>query len=117
MERKEYDKKVRAIRKALSPYHYGRRCVVLNQYTERAKGIIASARHSEGECLSDVYGSPSISKRNVYNELWEMYCQDKNAFGFSICSHNTFSFTVSWCDGEYLYFFTPQNEYIVVINK
>lgn len=53
--------------------------------------------------LNNIYDRWSEAKQNAYDECWNEYIKDKNAYGFGIGNANTFGFTCSWLskiDGE-----------------
>ena len=117
MERKAFDKMVREMRRTLPEYNNGRRVVILSEYTKKGLSVLGSASHYDGTYLNQVYNNCSDAKRAAYDDAYEMYCNDKNASGFGICSHNTFGFTVSWVSPGKVIFLTPVTEYIVICNE
>ena len=117
MERKEFEKMVREMRRTLPEYNHGRRVVVLSEYSKKGLCVIESASLYDGKYLNQVYRKWSSAKQAAYDEAYEMFSNDKNSSGFSICSHNTFGFTVSWVTDGKVIFLTPSTEYIVVCNE
>ena len=74
-----------------------------------------SAVYDLGDSLEDIYTRCSTAKINAFNEVWEMYCNDKNSIGFHITSKNTFGFSVAWFTENMLVYITPKTEYLVVL--
>lgn len=81
----------------------------------------------DGYMLTDVYDNPSPEKQRAWDECFDRYYADLNSSDFSIVSHNTFNFSVSWffdyCDPETgtiepaMQFETSQNSYTVLLNR
>ena len=64
--------------------------------TVLGKQLISTGKNWEGYYLWQVYDKPSDAKKAAWNDCFEKYRNSLNAVVFGICSHNTFSFTVSW---------------------
>ncbi|MBR2500084.1 MAG: hypothetical protein IKB60_03290 [Clostridia bacterium] len=114
---KEFKQYVRFTRRMLPCYNKGRNVVVLSEYTEKGKQILARGSRYEGTELYQVYYRPSYEKQKAYEEVWEMFCNDVNGECFSICSHNHRVFTVSWLNKDGLIYLTNKTEYLVLINE
>lgn len=116
-ELKEFEKFVRFTRRIMPYYNNGRKVVVLSEYSEKGKQILAQASRYEGTGLYQVYTKPSDKKQLAFKEVWEMFCNDVNGQAFSICSHNCQMFTCSWLNKEGLVYLTNKTEYLVLINE
>ena len=116
-ELKEFEKFVRFTRRIMPYYNHGRKVIVLSEYTEKGKQILAQGSRSEGTELYDVYTKPSHEKQIAFKNAWEMFCNDVNGQAFSICSHNCQMFTCSWLNKEGMVFLTNKTEYLVLINE
>lgn len=117
MERKEFEKKVREMRRMIPAYSNGRKVVLLSEYSEKGKAVLAAANHYEGRYLWQVYDRPSAEKERIFRECEEMFFNSRHGESFSICSHNCQSFSVSWLSDDGLTMLTRNTEYIVVFNE
>lgn len=94
---------------------------ILKASNKNGASMLRRASVNEGFELSDVYGSYSPAKAYSWRECYNKYCHTTNAYDFHICSHNTFSYCVSWSgiyEGERAVFVeTPNNSYIVLLDK
>ena len=126
LDKKEFEKKVREIRNMMPAYNNGRRVVVLSEYSKKGKAVLAMASRWDGDTLNQVYDRWSQEKQDAYDSAYEMYCNSSNGECFSICSHNSFGFTVSWFhDGFIVSWFhddgctllTKNTEYLVIFNE
>lgn len=116
-ERKEFEKFVRFTRRMMPYYNHGRKVIVLSEYSEKGKQILAQGSRSEGTDLYDVYTRPSYEKQCAFKNAWGMFCNDVNGQAFSICSHNCQMFTCSWLNNDGLIYLTNKTEYLVLINE
>lgn len=114
---KEFEKFVRFTRRIMPYYNHGRKVIVLSEYSEKGQQILSTGSRYEGTQLYDVYTKPSHEKEIAFNEAYEMFCNDVNGSGFSICSHNCQMFTVSWLNKDGLVYLTNKTEYLVLINE
>ena len=110
----ELKKVTRNFREKMPYYNHGRRVIVADETTKKGQSIIDSASHYDGTYLYQVYDKPSEEKQRIFDACFEMYCNDKNASDFSICSHNGFVFTVSWVNDFGVVYLTRDTEYIVL---
>ena len=60
-------------------------------------------------------------KQRAYDDCRIKYINTPESHSFKICSHNTFSFSVSWA-GQYegneaIFMETSNNSYIILLNK
>lgn len=113
---KKYKEYVNQVRKNMPVYNHGRFVVVLSEDTAKGVDILKRASRWAGDTLSQVYDNWSETKERAYNDAWEMYCSDPDASGFSICSANTFQFTVSWVTPVSVVYLTRDCEYHVMCN-
>lgn len=85
--------------------------------TKRGQQLYARGRIVEGSCLEDVYHSCSKAKRYAYEDCLDEYRNCKEpSWGFAICSHNTFSFSVSWLTTSGMHLITPNNHYFITLS-
>lgn len=84
--------------------------------TALGKRLLAIGQQWEGTFLNQVYSTWSAEKEKAWNECYEEYCNTEGAEQFSICSHNTFSFTVSWFTPKGMRLETSQNSYLVIFD-
>ena len=117
LSKKEFRKKVQAIRNMMPYYSNGRRVVVLAEGTRKGDEIIAKASNWEGYDLRQVYDYWSDAKQKAFDDAYEMYCNSRHGESFGICSHNFNMFTVSWLHDDGLTFLTPATEYLVIFNE
>lgn len=100
---------------------------VVKGSTKFGQRLIERGSHYEGYFLEQVYENPSEEKHRAYNWCFNKYCESRNSSAFSIVSHNTFSFSVSWLfdyvdeeTGEIqpaMQIETRDNSYTVLLNK
>ena len=123
MTKEQFKAFTRKYRKSLPSYNKGRNVICYDEYSKSGKRILASASRWDGDWLEQVYTRPSDAKRAIFEECWQMYCNDKDASTFGICSHNTMSFTVSWVTPRteehpaMVIYLTRDHEYIVLCNE
>lgn len=117
LDKKEFEKKVREIRNMMPAYNNDRRVVVLSEYSKKGKDILAMASRWDGYTLNQVYDKWSQDKQNAYDSAWEMYCNSRHGNAFSICSHNSFGFSVSWFHDDGCTYLTKNTEYLVIFNE
>ena len=105
----------RELRLNVPCYNNNRRVIVTDITTKTGKNVMQASTYDLGDSLEDVYKRCSTAKIDAFNEVWEMYCNDKNSIGFHITSKNTFGFSVAWCSDNVLVYITPNTEYHVVL--
>ena len=64
--------------------------------TKFYENLLQRASCYDGHYLSDVYGRHSYDKERVEN-YWIEFMRECNGEAYSITSHNSFSFTLSFC--------------------
>ena len=69
---------------------------VPNKGTKLYENLLQRASSYDGHYLSDVYGCHSYDKECIQN-YWLDFMRECNGDSYSINSHNTFSFTLSFC--------------------
>ena len=84
--------------------------------TALGKRLLAIGQQWEGTFLNQVYSTWSAEKEKAWNECYEEYCNTDGAEQFGICSHNTFSFTVSWFTPNGMRLETSKNSYLVIFD-
>lgn len=114
---KDFRKYVSNIRRMMPSYNNGRKVVVVAEDTKKGEALISLASKWEGNDLRQVYETPSNAKKAAFDDAWEMYRNAPNSDSFGICSHNTFSFTVSWISDDGITILTRDTEYLVVCNE
>ncbi len=87
---------------------------VVKANTAEGKRLIAIGQKWEGTFLNQVYDSWSNSKQYAWDKCFEEYSNTEGADAFGICSHNTFSFSVSWFTPKGMRLETFKNSYLVV---
>ena len=94
---------------------------IIKGSTKRGQNLIERGSQYEGYTLNQVYDSWSTAKENAYNWCFEKYRNTPESSAFSIISHNTFSFSVSWLglyEGENAMFIeTSSNSYIILLDR
>lgn len=74
--------------------------------------LLANASRYDGKCVTNVYLRPSQSKRIIDNYWWN-FCLEINGDDYSICSHNTKMFTLSFVTEQFVFYITPTHNYIL----
>ena len=87
--------------------------IIIKGNTAKGRNMIERYSNYEGFNLSQVYDRWSDAKQRAWDYCYERYLAE-GGVAFSICSHNTFGFTVSWVTPEGLRIETPQNSYLVI---
>lgn len=92
-----------------------------NLSTKQGQNIYNRGSHYEGVTLEQVYGRASHAKQQAWEQCYNEYLSTENHTSFSICSHNSFQFSVSWLgtkDGENIMRVeTAQNSFLVWLNR
>lgn len=89
---------------------------VVKSSTALGKRLCAIGQNWEGTFLNQVYDTWSWAKQQAWDKCYEDYCNTEGAEQFSICSHNTFSFTCSWFTPDGMRLETYKNSYLVVFD-
>lgn len=84
--------------------------------TALGKRLLAIGQQWQGTFLCQVYDKWSSEKEKAWNECYEEYCNTEGAEQFGICSHNTYSFTVSWFTPQGMRLETSKNSYLVIFD-
>ena len=94
---------------------------IIKASTKRGQNLIARGSQWEGVTLGQVYDSWSASKDEAWDYCYNKYLDTPEHDAFSICSHNTFQFSVSWVglyEGENAMFLeTASNSYVVLLDR
>ena len=90
---------------------------VVKESTALGKKLIAMGSRYEGTDLYQIYDKWSDAKQKAFDWCYDQYLQSEEHESFSIISHNTFGFSVSWLCKEGLRIETPKNSYLVVFNE
>ena len=64
--------------------------------TKRGQNLCERGSISEGVQLYQIYDRYSEAKRKAYDWCYDQYLASENHDAFSIISHNSFGFSVSW---------------------
>ena len=94
---------------------------VIKASTQRGQRLLESGERYVGRDLRQVYGRYSAEKENAFDRCLRLYLETPEHDAFSICTANTWTFTVSWVglyDGENaLYYITKYNDYVILLDK
>ena len=110
----EVENIVKSMRSQLPAINHGRNVKVYSEYSKMGEKILAMASRYDGTDLNYCYDNPSPAKREAFDAVYQMYCNDSNADSFSICSHNCQNFSVSWITDRCVVYITRKTEYYVV---
>lgn len=87
---------------------------IVKESTALGKKLIASGSRYEGTELYQIYDKWSQAKQNAFDWCYEQYLASEDSNSFSIISHNSYGFSVSWLCKDGLRIETPKNSYLVV---
>ena len=90
---------------------------VVKESTALGKQLIARGSRYEGTDLSQIYGKWSDEKQRAFDWCYYQYLSSEEHEAFSIISHNTWGFSVSWLCKDGLRIETPKNSYLVVFDE
>lgn len=90
---------------------------VVKASTVLGKRLLSSGQKWEGKFLNQVYDKWSTAKQEAWDRCYEEYCNTDGAEQFSICSHNSFSFSCSWFTPAGMRLETSHNSYLVVFDE
>lgn len=90
---------------------------VVKESTALGKQLIARGSRYEGTELWQIYDTWSAKKQRAFDWCYEQYLASEDHAEFSIISHNTFGFSVSWLCKDGLRIETPKNSYLVVFDE
>ena len=90
---------------------------VVNESTALGKQLIARGSRYEGTELYHIYDKWSYAKQKEFDWCYDQYLQSEEHEAFSIISHNTFGFSVSWLCKDGMRIETPKNSYLVVFDE
>lgn len=90
---------------------------VVKESTAFGKKLIAKGSRYEGTYLYQIYDKWSYAKQKAFDWCYDQYLQSEEHTAFSIISHNTFGFSVSWLCKDGLRIETPKNSYLVVFDE
>lgn len=89
---------------------------VVKANTAEGKRLIAIGQKHEGINLNDVYDRWSDEKQKAWDKCYDEYALTSGSQQFGICSHNTFSFSVSWFTPLGMRLETSKNSYLVTFD-
>lgn len=89
---------------------------VVKSSTALGKRLLATGQQRQGTFLNQVYDKWSDEKEQAWNKCYDEYCNTDGAEQFGICSHNIYSFTVSWFTPQGMRLETSKNSYLVVFD-
>lgn len=90
---------------------------IVKESTALGKKLIASGSRYEGTELYQIYDKWSQAKQNAFDWCYEQYLASEDHNSFSIISHNSYGFSVSWLCKDGLRIETPKNSYLVVFDE
>lgn len=90
---------------------------VVKESTALGKQLVARGSRYEGNDLCQIYDTWSHAKQRAFDWCYEQYLASEEHEAFSIISHNTFGFSVSWLCKDGLRIETPNNSYLVVFDE
>ena len=90
---------------------------VVKESTALGKQLIERGSRYEGTELYQIYDKWSDAKQRAFDWCYDQYLASEERCAFSIISHNTFGFSVSWLCKEGLRIETPKNSYLVVFDE
>lgn len=89
---------------------------VVKGSTSLGKRLIARGSRYEGIYLNQIYDKWSVEKQRAFEWCYDQYLASEDHEAFSIISHNSFGFSVSWLCKEGLRIETPKNSYLVLFD-
>lgn len=89
---------------------------VVKGSTAFGKKLILRGSRNEGIYLSQIYDKWSAEKQRAFDRCYDQYLASEEHESFSIISHNSFGFSVSWLCKEGLRIETPKNSYLVLFD-
>ena len=87
---------------------------VVKSNTALGRRLLDIGSKYEGTFLRQVYNNWSTEKELAWNKCYEEYCNTDGSEMFGICSHNNFSFSVSWFTPDGMRLETSKNSYLIV---
>lgn len=90
---------------------------VVKESTALGRKLIAMGSRYEATWLHQIYDKWSDAKQRAYDWCYDEYLKSEDHEAFSIISHNTFGFSVSWLCKDGLRIETPKNSYLVVFDE
>ena len=90
---------------------------VVKESTSLGKKLIERGLRYEGTDLYQIYDKWSDAKQRAFDRCYDQYLASEEHEAFSIISHNTFGFSVSWLCKDGLRIETPKNSYLVVFDE
>lgn len=95
--------------------------IIIKKSSSKGTKLYNSAVNYEGKYLTDVYEKPSQAKIDAWNQWYDNYLSDPAADGWGICSHNSYSFTLSYITNinneDVLLFITKDYVYAILLDK
>lgn len=90
---------------------------VVKESTALGKQLIVRGSRYEGTNLNQIYDKWSDGKQRAFDWCYEQYLASEEPEAFSIISHNSWGFSVSWLCKDGLRIETPYNSYLVVFDE
>ena len=85
--------------------------------SKRGQNLYERGNRYDGTYLYQIYDRYSDAKRKAYDWCYDQYLASENHSAFSIISHNSFGFSVSWLCTIYGHYGmrieTPKNSYFI----
>lgn len=89
---------------------------IIKGTTKKGQTMIRNASNYEGVYLWQVYDSFSPAKKRAWDYCYDCFVSEHGE-AFSIISHNTFGFSVSWVVENGVRIETPKNSYLILFPK
>lgn len=86
--------------------------ITVKANTKRGQKLIERAQCWDGDTLDNIYGTYSPAKAQAYGRCYDM-CAAMGGEVFSIVSHNSFGFSVSWIADDGVHLVTPKYHYLI----
>ena len=89
---------------------------VVKANTFEGERLISIGQECEGTYLCEVYDRWSDAKQKAWDKCYAEYSLTSGSSAFGICSHNTFSFSVSWLTPLGMRLETSKNSYLITFD-
>lgn len=90
---------------------------VVKESTSLGKQLIERGSRYEGTKLYQIYDNWSSAKQRAFDWCYDQYLASEEHEAFSIISHNSWGFSVSWLCKEGMRIETSKNSYLVVFDE
>lgn len=83
---------------------------VVKESTALGKKLVERGSRYEGTSLNQIYDKWSSAKQRAFDWCYDQYLASEEHEAFSIISHNSFGFSVSWICKDGLRIETPKKQ-------